>query len=25
MFLRERRLAMAEIPQWWMQGDWFDV
>jgi hypothetical protein len=22
---RERRPHMADIPQWWMKGDWFDV
>jgi hypothetical protein len=25
IFLKERSATMAEIPQWWMKGDWFDV
>jgi hypothetical protein len=24
-FLQERSTIMADIPQWWMKGDWFDV
>jgi hypothetical protein len=25
LFLATRRTRMADIPQWWMKGDWFDV
>jgi len=25
IFLQERSATMADIPQWWMKGDWFDV
>jgi hypothetical protein len=25
IFLEERSATMADIPQWWMKGHWFDV
>jgi hypothetical protein len=25
ILLKERSATMADIPQWWMKGHWFDV